>query len=216
MTKTQEILAEIQLGVQLLLQRLPQTEGSIIARLNLVKAYASNFPVEMAPLFGELSAVAKEILENGKIGDLHPKAAHLLDLRLRLIFTQLHQDIETHLRDLYEHLGSIAFEIPLQQEHITKMRQAIASLQHQLHQGVSTKSDENNFMGLLLYLSQEMRLIFSAIPSQKERLWKPLAHKWNNILFLSARYVKFTGHKTVSEEAKLPSGGSVSFLVASQ
>lgn len=216
MTKTQELIAELQLGLNLILQRLPLTEKQLREQVQRVQAEAEKFPARMDQLFVEVASLSYSVLGKEELRDLHQKAAHFLDLRLQLIFSQLHHDIESHLQDLDSRLAMAVPEIPLQKELVAKSRQALVSLNHQLKKGVTNKADEDTIVGLVLYLSQQMRLFFDQIPVAKERLRTPLAQKWNTLITLCSRYLKFSHQKLVGQEMKLPSGASVRFIESTE
>jgi hypothetical protein len=214
-TKTQELIAELQLGLNLLLQRLPLTEKQLREQVQRVQTEALKFPARMDQLFVELASLSYGVLGKEELKDLHQKAAHFLDLRLQLIFSQLHHEIESHLQELDSRLAMAVPEIPLQKELVAKSRQALIALNQQLKRGITNKADEDTVVGLVLYLSQQMRLFFDQIPVAKERLRTPLAQRWNTLITLCGRYLKFSRQKLVGQEMRLPSGASIRLIEAS-
>ena len=171
-----EVAAEIQLYSRFLYKRMPASEGGIRARLNLLNAYAKNGAKEYTSLLGELQLTAYDILEEKSLKELHQTAAHLLDLRVQLIFAHLGESLHRHFSTFTKELGFVKLQYPALGSTITGFLHAVRTVQIALE-----KVNEEMVVSLFLYLSEQIRVILDAIPENLP-VRRVLIATWNEMM----------------------------------
>ena len=177
----EKVVADVQWGVQYLQKLLPSTEGNIHASLHLLQANLSHLPEELKDTLEEMDSIATALFADTRWKKFHSKAAALLDFRREMVHAHVHAAIHRPLSGFTKELGFLKIKYPSLRKTMDDFLTAQRTLEKNLSRGISSKGEEDEILGLFLYLSEQIKVILDHFPQEEKSLRPILIRHWNEL-----------------------------------